>query len=205
MQFIFHRGFHNAKGEENKIEALKKGLENAQSIGIETDIRQTKDKVLVLYHDALFKGKLVPNVLYKEMQKEDVPRLIDLLKIDTNKILLLEIKDFKIDVQSLIKILNKYPRRIYLMSFNNQVINKIAKLKTKYKLGILNYVFNSEDNYPYDFICLLNDLLTPSMITKFQKLNIEIISYGIRNKENLKYSQLTYIINNEILNDSTKR
>ena len=202
MKYIFHRGYHQIKREENKLVSLIKGLENENAIGIETDIRKTKDQVFVLYHDPLFKGKLVNQCLYKEMKKENIPTLIDLLKIKTDKILLLEIKDFNIDVPKLIKTLNKYQRNIYLMSFNNKVIAKIKKLKTPYKIGVLNYVFNSSDTYNYDFICLLNDLITPTMIERFKKLNIMVISYGVRNIESCLYPSLIYIINNEILKDT---
>lgn len=200
MQYIFHRGFHNEKQEENKLSALIKGLENKDSCGIETDIRLTKDQVFVLYHDPLFKGHLVNKVLYKEMRKENIPRLIDLLKIKTDKILLLEIKDFNIDVKKLLNILNKYERNVYLMSFNNKVMEKIYQENTRYKLGILNYILNSSEEYHYDFICLLNDILTFSMITNFKRQNIEIFSYGIRNQKTIKYNNLTYIVNNKILN-----
>lgn len=202
MKYIFHRGYHQTKTEENKLVSFIKGLENQNSIGIETDIRQTKDQVFVLYHDPLFKGKLVNKCLYKEMKKENIPTLNDLLKIKTEKILLLEIKDFNIDVPKLIKTLNKYKRNIYLMSFNNGVIAKIKKLNTSYKIGVLNYVFNSSDSYTYDFICLLNDLITPTMLKRFKDLNISVISYGVRSIKSCKYSSLIYIVNNEILKDT---
>ena len=137
MKYIWHRGFHTKRKEENKMPALLKGLNDANSLGIETDIRVTKDQVFVLYHDPLFKGKLINNTLYKEMKKEGIPKLSELLAIETDKILLLEIKDFNLNVNSLLKLLNKHNRNIYLMSFNN-------KIKESMKYSNLTYIVNNE-------------------------------------------------------------
>lgn len=178
--------------------AFLKALNDQKYAGIETDIRETKDHVFILYHDPLYQGKLINKVSYKEMQKDNIPKLTDLLKIDTSKILLLEIKDFKINIPLLIKTLNKYKRNIYLMSFSNEVIAKIKRLNTGYKLGTLNYVFNTIDDYPYDFICLLNGVLTPKVIAAYQKLHVEIFSYGVKSAKDMLYN-LTYIVENKIL------
>lgn len=199
MNYIFHRGFHEKKQEENKITGFIKAFQDERCIGIETDIRITKDQVFILYHSPLFHEKLVQNCLYKEFLQENVPKLEDLLKINTSKIMLLEIKDFNINIAKLLKILNKYDRQIYLMSFSNKVIKKLYEAKTKYKIGVLNYVFNTINNYPYNFICILNDLLNWTIIETFKKKNIELISYGVHNYKDMVYPNLTYIINNEIL------
>jgi len=85
------------------------------------------------------------------------------------------------------------------MSFNNKIIEKIYLKKTKYKIGILNYVFNNINNYKYDFICILNDLINEDIIKKYQNKNVEIIGYGVRNKQSLKFNNLTYIIDDKII------
>ena len=198
MNYILHRGYHQTKAEENKLPAFQKGLRDERYIGIETDIRQTKDDVFVLYHDPLFKGKLVKSCSYAELKKAGIIRLKDLLNITTNKILLLEIKDFNLNLTKLLKLLAKYPRKIYLMSFSNKVIAQLKKLNCPYKLGILNYVFNTLDNYPYDFICLLNDTIDEVVLKSYQGLNIEVIGYGIRHKSGMQ-ADITYIIENTIL------
>ena len=120
------------------------------------------------------------------------------MKIETNKILLLEIKDFNLNIDKLIKLLDKYKRNIYLMSFNNKVIEKIYQKHTKYKLGILNYVLNTPSNYHYNFICILNDILTPFIIDTYRKLKVEVFSYGVRNKKDMLYN-VSYIVENKIL------
>ena len=66
---------------------------------------------------------------------KDIILLEDLLKIKTDKIILLEVKETEIDKNKLLKLLNKYKRNYYIMSFNNNIIFEIRKLNNKYKYG----------------------------------------------------------------------
>ena len=109
----------------------------------------------------------------------DVCRLEDILKIKTDKIILLEIKDFNMDVKKFIKLIDKYKRNVMIMSFSTLVINKIKTLNTKYKLGVLNYIINSDSNYDYDFICLLDIISNNFVIERLKKRNIEVLIYGV--------------------------
>lgn len=199
MKFIAHRGLHNKTIKENSLEAFIAGLDSNKYIGIETDVRVTHDNEYVLYHNALFKGNLVKNVNYEEFKKEDIPRLEELLEIKTDKIILLEIKDFDMNIDPFLKVLDKYNRNIYIMSFSNKVIDKFYEKKTKYKVGVLNYIINTPEVYKYNFICLLNDILDDYIIDSFRKKNIEVISYGIRNKESMKYDNMIYIVDDKQL------
>ena len=198
MGYIAHRGIWNNLKEANSLKALKEAIDNPMYIGLETDIRITKDQVYVLYHDPLFKGKLVRNINYEEMQKENIATLDSLLKTKTNKILLVEIKDFDMDLKKFITFLNHYKRNIYIMSFSTKVITNLKKITSKYKLGVLNYVLNTPNNYNYDFICLLNDILDDYIIDIFKNKNISIIGYGIRKNVKLKYN-ITYIIDSKYI------
>lgn len=176
-KFIAHRGIWNDSVKDNSYQALYNGLLSEEYIGIETDVRVTKDNVFVIYHDPLYNGKLVKNVYYKDMV--DVCRLEDILKIKTDKIILLEIKDFNMDVKKFIKLIEKYKRNVMIMSFSTLVINKIKTLNTKYKLGVLNYIINSDSNYDYDFICLLDIISNNFVIERLKKRNIEVLIYGV--------------------------
>lgn len=176
-KFIAHRGIWNDSVKDNSYQALYNGLLSEEYIGIETDVRVTKDNVFVIYHDPLYNGKLVKNVYLKDMV--DVCRLEDILKIKTDKIILLEIKDFNMDVKKFIKLIDKYKRNVMIMSFSTLVINKIKTLNTKYKLGVLNYIINSDSNYDYDFICLLDIISNNFVIERLKKRNIEVLIYGV--------------------------
>lgn len=186
MQLIAHRGIWNKKVKDNSYEALKNGLLSNEYIGIECDIRTTLDKKFIIYHNTLYKGNLVRNTNYKDMK--DILLLEDLLKIKTDKILLLEIKEREIDKNKLLKLLNKYKRNYYIMSFNNNIIFEIRKLNNKYKYGVLNYVLNSKSDYDLDFICLLDGITNDYIINNFEKKGIEVIIYGtIKIKKDVKY------------------
>ena len=130
----------------------------------------------------------------------DVCSLDSILKINTDKIILLEIKDFNMDVKKLIKLLNKYKRNIMLMSFDTNIIKKIKSLNTKYKLGVLNYIINSDSDYDFDFICLLDIISNNFIINSFKKRNIEVLIYGVINT----LEDATYIIDDKKLKDLDK-
>ena len=103
MRFIAHRGLWNKEVKANSYKAIYNGLMSDSYIGIETDIRVTKDGIFIIYHDALYKGVLVKNTMYKDI-KGAAYKLESILKIDSNKIFLLEIKDFDMNVNKFIKI-----------------------------------------------------------------------------------------------------
>ena len=103
MEFIAHRGLWSKTVKPNSYEAILKGLNSDKYIGIETDVRVTKDGVFIIYHDALYKGILVKNTMYKDI-KGAACKLESILKIDSSKIFLLEIKDFDMNVNKFLKI-----------------------------------------------------------------------------------------------------
>ena len=186
MNLIAHRGLWNKTIKDNSYEALKNGLESNKYIGIECDIRTTCDNKFIIYHNILYKGNLVRNTYYKEMK--DISLLEDLLKIKTDKILLLEVKENDINKTKLLKLLNKYNHNYYLMSFNNKVIEELKNLNSKYKYGVLNYVLNSDADYNLDFICLLDIVANDIIVANFKKRGIDVIIYGtIKIKKDVKY------------------
>ena len=65
-KFIAHRGIWSDSVKDNSYQALYNGLLSEEYIGIETDVRVTKDNVFVIYHDPLYNGKLVKNVYLKD-------------------------------------------------------------------------------------------------------------------------------------------
>ena len=193
-KYIAHRGIYNKNVKDNSYEALVAGLKSDKYIGIETDLRVTKDNIFILYHNVIYNGKLINKLNYNELK--NICKLEDILKIKTDKIILIEIKDFNINIKRLIKILNKYKRNIMLMSFNSKVIKKIKEYTNKYKLGVLNYILNSDDEYEFDFICLLDAIASDYIINSFKKRNIKVIIYAVINA-NKNY---TYIIDDYKLN-----
>ena len=186
MKLIAHRGLWNKDIKDNSYEALKNGLESNKYIGVECDIRTTLDNKFIIYHNSLYNGSLVINTYFKDLK--NISLLEDLLKIETDKIILLEIKERDINKKKLLKLLNKYKRNYYIMSFNNNVILELRDLNPNYKYGVLNYIFNSKSDYDLDFICLLDGITTDKLIKNFTKRGIEVIIYGtIKLKKDVKY------------------
>ena len=80
------------------------------------------------------------------------------------------------------------------MSFHNQVIKKLASFNHSYKLGCLNYVLNSENNYEhYDFICLLESVYTEQLKNYFQTKNKEIFLYAIHKESSYSLKNIYFI------------
>ncbi len=81
------------------------------------------------------------------------------------------------------------------MSFHNSVIYKLCEYRCTAKLGILNYILNSEADYNLDFIGLINDLSNRKLIDNYKKREVEVFLYGVLNEEkDLRYEDVYYIV-----------
>ena len=194
--FIAHRGLVTKNIKENTLASFNNAIYSSKYSGFELDIYTSKDKEFIVYHNPLLKGKFIWSYTYQELKEMGIIKLTDVLKLKTNKIILIDIKDFNIDTIKLTKLLNKYNvnNNIYVMSFFNKVIAKFQN--NNFKIGVLNYILNSEIDYHYDFIGLIYDIVTLNMIKSFKDLNIEVIIYAINKKDKYLYSNVYYIIDN---------
>lgn len=208
MNFIAHRGNDNHEFIENTKEALIECLNSDYISGVEFDIRITKDRKIVIYHNMLIldnenKPYRISNKTLKELKNinSDISTLEEFLdKIKTPKILLIEIKeerdDFDIFIITLFNILKKYRYlNIYICSFNYKLIRKIKSKYSSYKCGlIIGYLMNTkniDENldfflYSYNYVDLIN-------------YNKEIFIFTINKKEKLdkvkeKVKEPCYII-----------
>lgn len=193
LMFIAHRGLVKDGVVENTIPAFLGAIKSDKYAGFELDVYTSKDKEFVVYHDPLIDGKLIWKVSYKELREKGVIRLVDVLRLNTNKIILIEIKDINIDIDKFSKLLNKYKdKNIYVMSFFNSVIRKFKN--PTFKVGVLNYLLNSTTEYTYNFIGILYDVATKHMINSFHKLNIEVFLYALSKKDKYIFDDVYYII-----------
>lgn len=190
---ISHRGIATNNIKENTFEAIKNALEDDNYMGVEFDIRETLDSEFILFHNNLYNDKLIYKTKYNELPKY-VPKLEDVLKINSNKIFLIEIKNIS-NFDKFINLIQKYcNQKIYIMSFSNKIIEKIAKEDRCYKIGVLNYVFNTTNFIKkLDFVGILNSLLNDDTIINLK--NKEIFSYGVFKK--MKYKNVYYIVDNK--------
>ena len=152
MRKIFgHRGLPHIY-EENTFKSLNKAQEICDFV--ETDVRITKDKELVLYHDAEIQTQKI-----EELSLSDINELIDIeiseihlvsreqIKGDTNFELKISSKDDDLNKVFLKKIINLTNPEDIVSSFDWEIIlNNRESFKSKY--GILidkeNQLFESK-------------------------------------------------------------
>ena len=173
MRLISHRGLDNHMYSENSLKAIENVLSKDYIDGVEIDVRITKDKEIVLIHDFII--DLVSNgfgiikyMTLKDLQKyqygkskESIITLDILLKtIQTNKILLIELKEFSNDfidlVDTTMKIISNYDLNIYISSFNYKLLNYIKSKYKSIKCGlIIGYGLNTlylKNNFDFNII-----------------------------------------------------
>lgn len=183
MKYIIHRGITSDKVKENSYKAIKKAVIDNNCIGVEFDIRLTKDNKIVLSHDSLIGLNYIENMNYFDIVKESyLTTLNKILAIDTNKILLIDIKinnNYKLFGDTLIKYLKDCNRNIYLCSFNKKII-RYLKGKTKYKIA--NILFSYKKKYG-DFVMINYKGISNRRIVKAK--NKEIFLWTINNNREL--------------------
>ena len=202
MELIAHRGLHNEKIKENTILAFDNAIKNNYS-GLELDIRKTSDSKIVVIHDSTIdrtsNGKgFINKITYKDLKKynfgtkdkrQKIPTLNEVIKKYNNTIMFIELK-VEVTKEELNNILSKNTTNsYYIMSFNKKYIDNLIGIE--HKIGLINYVFNSNINYKnYNFILILEDLFSEKIYKKCTNNNIEPVIYGTLNKINLKNKEL---------------
>ncbi len=201
-KFIAHRGLKINQVKENSLEAFQAALQNENYVGFECDIRTTKDGFFVINHNPMIHSDIISLANYKDLKKYHLLLLEEVLNLKSNKIFLLEIKEMNFNTEKFLKMIEKYSnKKIYVMSFYNNVIKKLNQPNHLYKLGVLNYVLNSEENYQdYDFICLLENVMTKKLEDYFWKKKIETFIYGIHHfEETQKQYERSYLITDIVI------
>ena len=224
MNIYAHRGLYdNKKIVENTISAFKKAIDD--NYNIELDIRITKDKKIVVFHDENIKrltniNKDIKDITYEELKSiklinttDKIPLLEDVLRLVKGKVsILIEIKDYlsKDNLLKLDKLLVEYNGNILLQSFNPLLLIKMASTSLKrYKMGILltnNYKgFRGTlyDLFIYNYLIKQKyiSFIAPNKEIVFkvkEKSSKEIFIWTINNREEyLKYKKYS---NNLICN-----
>lgn len=184
MKYIVHRGITSNRFKENSYTAIKRALIDRSSLGVEFDIRLTKDDKIVLSHDDIINFNYIENMNYNDIIKNKCLTTLDkVLTINTDKILLIDIKvnnNYKKFGNLLLKELDKYERNIYLASFNKKVIKYLRK-KTKYKKGIITLNYKKNNN---DFVVINYNTISSKKINDIK--NKEIFIWTIHNNNDLE-------------------
>ena len=203
MKLIAHRGYKTKNIRENTIESFDNAFNN-DFVGIEFDVRKTKDNKLVICHDAFISRVsdgfgLLSSYTYEELLKFNfgsykihsrIPLLIDVLK-RYKGIKIVELKTH-IDFNSIIDYIDD---KTYFISFDFTYMFNLKKEYPKYKFGVLNYVLNSKGDYKLDLICLLDSIVTKTLVDYFINRGIMVFIYGINKQSKYIDNRIYYIIN----------
>ena len=130
MLTISHRGYCS-EATENTLEAFDHAVRLGVD-GIETDVRMTADRQLVLFHDRrIAEGRAVNELAYSELCDKvgfSVPTLRDALEWSAQHLWLLELKDPN-GTEQFVSVLREFisSRRLLVISFWHNVILELQR------------------------------------------------------------------------------
>ena len=156
-KLIAHRG-NNSNNCENRFDCLKTIINYKYIYGIEVDVRESLDKVLVLNHNSFIKKKnniyFISKTNSKDLNLTTLEYLLN--NINTDKIIILDIKD-NIDIDKFYKFIKKYNHlNIYICSFNYDFAYNLKNNYKSLKVGlIIGYSMNNnKDINIFDFLSI---------------------------------------------------
>lgn len=209
MKVYSHRG-ESTYACENTMTAFYLAY-FVNSDGIETDVRKTKDDVLVLIHDKTvdrtsnFNGK-VSEYTYKELLKmnfgndkygkEKIVKLDEFLKYFSDKkmYIFLEIKEKNYEYD-IVKLVEKYDNKyITLISFKYDILKKLRELSKNIKLGWLIYdlnekVLNECKKINLEQVLATSVCLEKHEVERLHENNFIVTAWGVLNKHDIKRLQ----------------
>ena len=216
---IAHRGIHdNINIYENTLESFELSIKKGYAI--ELDIRMTKDKQIIVFHDnntkrLTKKNRIVEESTYQELNNQNIlhiPLLTEVLKLVSGKVpLLIEIKTIPKTGEletHLMNILNNYQGKYAIQSFNPKVLYWFKRnypnilrgqlsmkyhkhnLSTLKKYILSNMLFNTITKP--NFISYKYNELSPNQIKKYKKKNIKLIGWTITNEKEFNHYKKYY-------------
>lgn len=172
---IAHRGLHTKDIPENSLSAFENALKN--NYAIELDVQFTKDKEVVVFHDANLKRmtndtRNIEDVNYDELKNlrlgntnEIIPTLEEVLELVDSKVaILIEIKDCKDYIElseKTYEILKGYEGNYAIQSFNPFILEWYKNNASEVIRGQLSGTFTegSESLNSFEKFVLKNMLL----------------------------------------------
>lgn len=204
---IAHRGIYdNINIPENSFLAFL--LAKKSKIPIELDVRYTKDKKLVVFHDnSLYRmtkiNKKVSDCTFDEVKSFPLiktnyrtPLLSEVLSLINGDVLIdIEIKEKNTDIcLDLADMLDNYNGKFIISSFYPSVINWFKKKRPDYIIGLIMGVdFSSRlsffDHYKYDFIAVAKGQVKFRRIQRKRRDGTIILTWTIQDNEEMSEYQ----------------
>tara|TARA_B100000989_G_C19512580_1_gene459884 strand:- start:335 stop:871 length:537 start_codon:yes stop_codon:yes gene_type:complete len=145
---------------------------------IECDIRQTKDKKFILYHDEKYKNKEIINTNYDEIKI--FLKLEDILKLKI-KLLLLDIKE-DVNMYDFWSSFKNLPKNIIIQVYKKQSLDLSKKLY-KDSLSIGFVTDNPIMTYNTDFYTVEKSFITDKLIDIIHNNKKKIYGYSYEKGE----------------------
>jgi glycerophosphoryl diester phosphodiesterase len=141
---IAHRGASYLAEHENTLEAFQLSIDIGADYA-EFDIRRTKDKKLIVVHDAEIDGVPYKDLNYDEICEltapfnYNIPLLIDVLKLCQGRIKLdIELKEGGYEKQVILLVRDMFHYDKFMMkSFDDNVVARIKAIDPNIKTGLL--------------------------------------------------------------------
>jgi len=203
---LAHRGA-SEYSPENTFSAFYKGIEQGAN-GIETDVKKTKDGILVLFHDSDISrvtngiGK-ISDYNYKDLlqldagshkssiyKNEKIVSFEDFLKYFASRELYfaIELKDSFIEEETL-QLIRKYSieEKVTVTSFDFENLIRVRELDRKIKIGYLceeinNEVLDKLKTIEAYQICPSAKMLTPKKVQKAKMEGFSIRAWGVNDE-----------------------
>lgn len=208
IEVTAHRG-NSTVTMPNTIPAFKEAIKEGADYG-ELDVRQTKDNVIVVTHDASLKEMTgqdinVRDLTYEELQKIPcievngnkctVPKLEDVINVCKGKIKLnIEIKTGNNDsedfVSDIVKIIENtdFVDKCVVTSLDYRALRKVKECNPKIKTGYIMAVAMGEfyDLPCVDFFSMETTFVNGRVVERAHKLNKEIHVWTVNDDDSLK-------------------
>ena len=205
-----HRGA-GAYAPENTMAAFRLGLALGAN-GIETDIRRTKDGVLVLFHDeSLLRltgaDRKIAELTYAELQEypipspdgtvtDTVPTLEAFLAFakDTEAVLALELKAENVEADVL-KAIAAFglTERCFVTSFSMEYLSNVKALRPHQRVGLLTDTVNEGviaklKRIGAEQICPKATVLTPELVQDLHGEGFNVRAWGVKDEALMRHA-----------------
>ena len=202
-KIISHRGRTKLGSPDNTVHSITDAIDLKVDM-VEFDVRRTKDRQLICFHDAQIEGKLVGDILFSDIAEINpvVPTLEQILWTAKGKIEVdVELKEsgYEEEVISMVKDYFGYDHFI-MKSFDRDVVKRIKEIDSRIFTGLL---LGEEWSLP-QFIEVLKESFTGSGVSidgaDFLSPNSKIVEIGLM--ERLRKKQIpiqVWTVNDEKL------
>ena len=193
---IAHRGLHYLF-RENTLSSFQHAIDMGYII--EFDVRLSKDKEVVIYHDySLMRlyhdSRLIKDLKMDELRKYHIPTMKEVLDLVSGKVpIIIEVKAcHRVLMNKLVMLLDQYKGKFAIQSFFSKVLLYFKKIRPLYIRGYLIYDIKNLTCF-FNFF-LRKRLLSYTIKPSFIGVNLSSLSFDCIKKLRKKYIIIGYTV-----------